>query len=443
MKKMVKLIGLCLILIITAALMPGCSGTEIKTTGELPQSLDGLSLTEMWSAAAEVTDIQESTAELGSFNLRADEDGGIDSLYFDFRGRNKEGSPYIYFAEMGSGGKIDIRENESKNSVSLSAHPMTVFAEIDKAGLASLEPGEAGLFMRISYQGGDVGYRHAYTDIYQLEDGQLLPLKQVIFHTDVYWCTITIFKNVKHEDTESTTTVTVNPEAMEERTSQIWFLSEDISRADTVEYIELEEEVEAGQVLDIKVGLDLQSSLAKGVSFENVKVQTGTLEKGPVWNPWRGSKYYAGDPCLLVIGDINNDTSENMTMIGSALGYNTDWEPVAWTLSSARIMGQFEYSVPAHSGRSFEVPLTYAKDVRLIEIHASSYDSETFFQPPMTSEPMPESELTRITFSKEWLLENDIKPDPETVKIIFPASWLVESPPVSADDESVELTVPT
>jgi len=89
------------------------------------------------------------------------------------------------------------------------------------------------------------------------------------------------------------------------------------------------------------------------------------------------------------------------------------------------------------------VPLTYVEDVRLIEIHAASYDSETFFQPPMTSEPMPESELTRITFSKEWLLENDVEPDPGTVEITFPASWLVESPPVSADDESVELTVPT
>jgi hypothetical protein len=172
-------------------------------------------------------------------------------------------------------------------------------------------------------------------------------------------------------------------------------------------------------------------------------VQTGTIEKGPVQNPWGGSKYYAGDPCLLVLGDIKNDTSENLTVVGSALGYNADWKTVSFTLSSARIMGQFEYSIPAHSSRSFEVLLTYAEDVCFIEIHAASYDSETFFQPPTASEPLPESELTRITFSKEWLLENDIEPDLGTVKITFPAAWIEESPPISAGEETVEFVVPT
>jgi hypothetical protein len=415
MKKTLKLMGLCLILIITAALMPGCSGTEIKTTGELPQSLDELSLIQMWSAVVEVMDIQEPTAELGSFNLRADEDGGIDSLYFDFRGRNREGAPCIYFAEMGREGKIDIRENESKNSVSLSTHPLAIFAEIDKLELASLEPGEAGLFMQINFQGGDVGYRHAYTDIYQLKDGQLLPLKQVIFHTDVFWCTISVFQNAKYEgnEPERTATVRVDSEAtaddivvpLEERTSQIWLLSEDINRAEIVEYLETDEEVEAGQVLDVKVGLGLQSSLARGVSFENVKVQVGRLEKGPIMNPWGGSTYHTGDPCLLVLGDIKNDTSENQTIAISALGYNPDWEQVAWTLSSARIMGVFECTVPAQSTGSFEVILSYADDVQFIELNTASYTDEMFEFTP--SEPLPESELTRITFSKEWLMEND------------------------------------
>jgi hypothetical protein len=449
MKKTVKLIGLVLIIALT--IMPGCSGTKITTTRELPQNLDELSLTEMWSAVAEVAGIQESSAELGSFNLRTDENSGIDSLYFNFRGWNKEGVPCIYFAEMGREGKIDIRENESKNSESLSAHPMTVFTEIDKLGLASLETGKAGLFMQISFQGGDVGYKHAYTNIYQLKDGELLPLKQVIFHTNVYWCTISVFQNAKNEGNgaERTATVRVDPEAtaddivvpLEDRTSQIWFLSEDTKRAEVVEYLETEGEIEVDRVLDVKVGLGLQSSLARDVSFENVEVQVGTIEKGPVMNPWGGSKYYAGDPCLLVIGDIKNDTSENMTVGGSALGYNSDWEEVSWTLSSARIMGRFEYSIPAHSTRSFEVPLSYARDVQFIEINAASYTDDMFEFTP--SEPLSESELTRITFSKEWLLENDVEPEPGTVKITFPASWLDESPPVSANDESVELTVPT
>jgi len=438
------------LVVLLATVLPGCSDTNITTTGELPRNLDELSLTEMWSAVADTADIQDGSAELGSFNLRADENGGIASLYFDFRGRNAEGIPCLYFAEMGREGKIDIREHET-NPVSLSAHPMAVFTELDKLGLDSLERGEAGLSMQISFQGGDVGYRNAYTDIYHLANGELLPLKQVIFHTDVFFCTISIFQNTKHEgnETERMATVRVDPEAaaddivvpLEERTSQIWFLSEGIERAEIVEYLESDGEVEVGQVLDIKVGFGLQSSLDKGISIENVKVQVGTIEKGPVSNPWGGSKYYAGDPCLLVIGDIKNDTSENQTVGGSALGYNPDWEQVAWTLSSARIMGRFEYSIPAHSTRSFEVSLSYAGDTRFIEINAGSYTDETFQLTP--SEPLPESELTRIIFSKDWLLENDVEPDPATVKITFPAAWLEESPPLSPNDETVVLTVPT
>jgi hypothetical protein len=438
---------LCLIALILITVMPGCSGRKITTTGELPQSLDKLYLTEMWSEVAEAADIQEPGAQLGDFRLRADENGGIDLLSFNFLGRNKEGVPCIYFADMGQKGKIDIREYEGEPE-SFSAHPMPVFAEIDKLGVASLEPGESGLSMEICIQGGDVGYSYDYSDIYHLEDGGLRQLEEIVFHSETPWCTIGVYKlspleMITTEDGQTVTqaTTVAAPPPPGKRTSQIWFLSEGINRAEKVKYLETDEEAEAGRVLDVKVGLGLQSALARGVSFENAKVQAGTIEKGPVWNPRGGSKYYAGDLCLLVIGDIKNDTSENQTVSISALGYNSDWEQVAWTLSSARIVGVFESTVPPHSTGSFEVILSYADDVQFIELNAASYTDEMFEFTP--SEPLPESELTRITFSKEWLLENDVEPDPGTVKITFPASWLEESPPVDAGDESIELTVPT
>ncbi len=242
LKKVVS-ITLCLTSMLALFVLPGCT----KEKPIIPQTLNELSLTDMWSEVAEAADIQEPTAELETLYLRADENGSLESLYFQFRGRNMAGIPCIYFAEMGRGGRIDIRELES-NSVSLSAHPMAAFTEVDKIGLASLEPWAAGLSMRISYQGGDVGYRHAYTNIYHLKDGELLPLKQVIFHTNVYWCTISIFQDAKYEtnDAGRTLKVRVNPEAtsdyivipLEERTSQKWFLSEDLDRAETVEYLE-------------------------------------------------------------------------------------------------------------------------------------------------------------------------------------------------------------
>lgn len=66
-----------------------------------------------------------------------------------------------------------------------------------------------------------------------------------------------------------------------------------------------------------------------------------------------------------------------------------------------------------------------------------------FYKPFVPSKPIPESQMTHITFAKDWLLKNDIEPDPGTVKITFPASWLQNPPLVTANVGNVELSVPT
>jgi len=64
-------------------------------------------------------------------------------------------------------------------------------------------------------------------------------------------------------------------------------------------------------------------------------------------------------------------------------------------------------------------------------------------EPPALSTPVPESEMTRITFSLDWLLKNDTKPDSGIVRIAFPETWLTDGPKLSAGEESVVLVVPT
>lgn len=251
MKVLIKsraLIISCLITVFAVAVLPGCSGTKIAVTRELPQELDKLSLTEMWNVVAETADLQEQGAELGYLYLRADADGNVDSLYLNFAGWNEKGRPCIYFAELGRKGKIDIREYET-NSVSAAKHPLKVFEEIDKLGLASLEPGERGLVLQINFQSGDVGYSYNYLNLYQLEGGELLPLNEIVFHSNYPWCTISVFKlgpvdsdMVTDNGSVISSTVTTAPGPITpgERTSQMWFLSEDINKAEIVEYLENE-----------------------------------------------------------------------------------------------------------------------------------------------------------------------------------------------------------
>ncbi len=231
MKKTVRLIGLCLVVIITAALITGCSGRKIMTTGELPQSLDELSLTEMWSVVADKADIQDDSAQFDTFHLNAGPDGKINTLQFAFHGRNEKEIPCFYLAEMGREGKIDIREYEGEPFL-LFAHPTDVFTEVDKLGLASLEPGEAGFSMAIGSHSGNMSCSYEQHDIYHLEDGELLPLKEI--HSTAPGCFISVAKLYPVEEEEGSTVSSITAG----RSPQVWFLSEDINRADIVEYLE-------------------------------------------------------------------------------------------------------------------------------------------------------------------------------------------------------------
>jgi len=66
-----------------------------------------------------------------------------------------------------------------------------------------------------------------------------------------------------------------------------------------------------------------------------------------------------------------------------------------------------------------------------------------FYQPFIPSKPIPESEMSHLEFTKEWILKNDVDSDPSTVKITFPASWLKSLPVIPENEEIIELNIPT
>jgi hypothetical protein len=91
---------------------------------------------------------------------------------------------------------------------------------------------------------------------------------------------------------------------------------------------------------------------------------------------------------------------------------------------------------------AFVMHLNAPEEVRAIRLYAQSF-SYADFQPGPPSTPLPQSEITRVVFSREWLIANDAESDPGTVEITFPASWLDEPPDVFEDEDTVELSVPT
>ena len=149
-----------------------------------------------------------------------------------------------------------------------------------------------------------------------------------------------------------------------------------------------------------------------------------------------------GDQCLILSGRITNYDSEGWIATLWAEGFDVSGATVAGTQESALIPRQLGLDAPYQETVAFLMHLNAPQEVRTIRLYAHSF-SYADFQPGPPSTPLPQSEITRIVFSREWLIVNDADPDPGTVDVTFPASWLEEPPDIPESEESVELAVPT
>ena len=123
-----------------------------------------------------------------------------------------------YFANMNGRGELTWYCSDRNTSTwnLATVNPQMVFGEIDDTGIIEeSSPSASTFYLYIDFLGGDVGYRDEYSDVYQLEDGKLRGIERITFHTSKMWCTLSFF-------------IDGNP--------QIWLLSEDVNRADIIEY---------------------------------------------------------------------------------------------------------------------------------------------------------------------------------------------------------------
>lgn len=222
--KVIKIAAAVLFIVaVLGACSLGCGKTEAEEKITFPTALSELSLVQIWEKVVEVTDVQDSTADLRSFSLqgRENEMGEISFLYFEFHGMNTEGKSQSYRIDLnGTKGEL-IRHSYDLDEVYMSAspnHPLEYFEELDKVGLANMET-NAHFWISIDFQWGDLGWVRddIYTDIYRLNDGELTSLNKIIFHTD---------------------TPVGHIEVANGGARQTWFITSDIDKAATVEYLE-------------------------------------------------------------------------------------------------------------------------------------------------------------------------------------------------------------
>ncbi|MBN1152744.1 MAG: hypothetical protein JXA58_05985 [Dehalococcoidia bacterium] len=197
-----------------------------------------------------------------------------------------------------------------------------------------------------------------------------------------------------------------------------------------------------GRVLDIPVEPGSGASLTEGIVLDDLLVTIGALDEDSFYFE-TGEVYHAGDCCLRVSGCMRNTTAEGIWVGFYARGYDSTGQEVAHQLTSHHLGGHASLGVFPGSSSNFDIDLTWSDSVQGIVMRGYTNPAMWPYSPFTSSPPLPQSEMTRITFSRDWLLENDVEPNPATIQVTFPSSWLETQPAIPEGEETVVLSVPT
>jgi hypothetical protein len=200
-------------MIVMMGLVPACS--ESSDGVRIGANAREASLVEIWEAVVGEAGAQDTQASLSELSLWLGEDGKVDMLHFIFYARDAKGHSRTYFVQSNYDGDVTCYRGDPPTPAAFGEiHPLSVFEELDKVPLTSVQAGHES-FIDVSFVAGDMGYGDA-AHPYLLKDGELLPLKEVIFHTSTPWAEIQVVQR--------STSV------------QHWFLSSELDKADSVEY---------------------------------------------------------------------------------------------------------------------------------------------------------------------------------------------------------------
>jgi hypothetical protein len=193
-----------------------------------------------------------------------------------------------------------------------------------------------------------------------------------------------------------------------------------------------------GQIYDIPVNFELNDIFSGATEYRNTTVKLGILPQGE--QSREGLIYDAGDPCIIVSTEYNNNTDNDTILYLTASGYSENGTQTSWCLSSGPLVGLGAFDLPAHQTTTVSLWLSWTNSLSKIEVQGTVYTGEMLKPVPAT--PIPESEMVRIWFDEEWFVNNDMEPSPTEVRITFPRKWLETGKSDSFNGTGIELAVP-
>jgi hypothetical protein len=221
-------IALCIVMILTV--LPSCSQPNVN----IPMEINKLSLVNMWDELIKLKSIQEQNAYLHSFRVETNENGRVGSLTLQFLVNNNASeyiSNLISFDESGvlHWNSKQLQGDSNLTPGQLTYNPRILFTELDEIGLNSIQSTSSGFSLEVQRE-NNREYSTNKVDgpiLYHLKDGKLTPLKPVKLSSDHNILVLAL----------SRTSVHVPPSPSDpDWPIEYWFLDEDLSRAESVEY---------------------------------------------------------------------------------------------------------------------------------------------------------------------------------------------------------------
>ncbi len=228
----------CLAAIITIILLPGCNRNDAPM--KRPENVNELSLVQMWDEVVKIIGIQEQTAYLDEFLLDVSyQNGKINTLWFTCHVTDNGPDWTHYFIGFDEGRRLRWQSDETQGVPSelntrLTYNPRILFAELDKIGFSYVQSTSSGFSVHAQQTRKSTFSIDSPIAIpYHLKEGKLIPLKFITLNSEQLSMPIWVGRGQRQKPPAPPV-----PPDSEYVQLEIWFLSEDVARAETVEYLE-------------------------------------------------------------------------------------------------------------------------------------------------------------------------------------------------------------
>lgn len=219
----------CLISAVSAAVImitiTGCAPPELPYLMPVAE----FSFTGLWDEMLEMTGANGTVIHLQSFDVKTRQDK-IERCSATFSSRDKDNTVMSFGVGTDMEGKLQWSGGELQGELPERPDydPAETFAELDRIGIDAIVDNAKSSDIRIDYIYNE--RQCDYADMFRLEDGRLLPLREVSFQKDACAATIQVLRFYSR-DADAPFTM-----GMFRSMGEWWFTGEDLDKAESAVY---------------------------------------------------------------------------------------------------------------------------------------------------------------------------------------------------------------